>query len=249
MAELITKKGRKAIKKIAEISQLARAIDLMPTGEDFVLRLIEDLVKVAKRVNSISARMNDMLDRYSSIPKEFLLEGFDKILDKLNDINDYAKFAISETTNVLSSTVSSVKDMQDAMNSAASTVASSVMQIGGSISYVAGAMGANVDIASNGKSVMSVEKVREEVMQDVLAGKIPVADMEAEVERRCAILATAAEEEKRKESEGNIVGEDVFGDGEKLDNALSKIDNAKEKADALISVMPSSTTTFVNALQ
>ena len=234
MAELITKKGRKAIKRIAEISHLVWAIDLMPTGEEFVLRLIEDLVKVAKRVNSITTRMNDMLDRYSSIPGEFLLEGFDKILDKLNDINDYAKFAISETTNVLSSTVSSVKDMQDAMNSTSFIVASSVMQIGGGISYVAGAMGANLDIASNGKSVMSVEKVREDVMQDVLAGKIPVADMEAEVERRCAILAAAAEEEKGGDSEGKAVGKDFLGDGEKLDNALTKIDNSKEKTDALV---------------
>ena len=234
MAELITKKGRKAIKRIAEISHLVRAIDLMPTGEEFVLRLIEDLVKVAKRVNSITTRMNDMLDRYSSIPGEFLLEGFDRILDKLNDIDDYAKFAISETTNVLSSTVSSVKDMQNAMNSVSSTVASSVIQIGGSISYVAGAMGANVDIASNGKSVMSVEKVREEVMQDVLAGKIPVADMEAEVERRCAILAAKVKEEKGGDPEGKAVGEDFFGDGEKFANTLTKIDNAKEKADALV---------------
>ena len=35
MAKLITDSGRKAIKKIVQISQCARALSLMPTAEDF----------------------------------------------------------------------------------------------------------------------------------------------------------------------------------------------------------------------
>jgi hypothetical protein len=38
MAELITDSGRKAIIKIAEISQLARALNLMPKPEDFAVK-------------------------------------------------------------------------------------------------------------------------------------------------------------------------------------------------------------------
>ena len=80
MAKLITDSGRKAIKKIVQISQCARALSLMPTAEDFALRLIGDMRLIAKRVNSISTRINEVLDRYSSIPSEFLLKGFDETL-------------------------------------------------------------------------------------------------------------------------------------------------------------------------
>ena len=42
MAKIITDNGRKAIKKIAEISQCARALGLMPTAEGFALRIISN---------------------------------------------------------------------------------------------------------------------------------------------------------------------------------------------------------------
>jgi hypothetical protein len=47
---------------MVQISQCARALSLMPTAEDFALRLIGDMRLIAKRVNSISTRMNDILN-------------------------------------------------------------------------------------------------------------------------------------------------------------------------------------------
>ena len=99
MAELITSAGRKAIKKIAHISQVSRALCLMPTAEDFAMRLIGDMKKITNMMNRISTRINEILDRYSNIPVEFLLKGFDEILKKLDDIDDYTKFAIKPTPN------------------------------------------------------------------------------------------------------------------------------------------------------
>jgi hypothetical protein len=183
MAEIITSSGRKAIKKIAQISQCARALGLMPNAEDFALRIIGDLRFIAKRMNNISIRINDILDRYSAIPAEFLLEGFDELLKKLDDINDYAKFTISETTSVMSSTTSSVKSLSDSLGYATSATTSATLQVGGGLTYSSVAMAANIKMAWGGDE-KSLRRIREDVIAEVVDGKIPVADMEAEIERR-----------------------------------------------------------------
>ena len=91
MAEIITSAGRKAIKKIAQISQVSRALCLMPTAEDFAMRLIGDMKKITNMMNRISTRINEILDRYSNIPGEFLLKGFDEILKKFDDEKPLSK--------------------------------------------------------------------------------------------------------------------------------------------------------------
>lgn len=244
MAEIITENGRKAIKKIAQISQVARAIDLMPTGEEFVLRLIGDLTIIAKRVNSLSSRMYDILDRYASIPTEFLLEGFDEVLDKLNDINDSAKFAISETANLFSSTVSSVKDLTNAIGDATSAVTSATLQIGGGLTYAAVATYSNIEVAmKGGVGTNQVDLIRDEVMKDVIDGKIPVSEMNAEIERRCIEAASPSSkkaedirdwtENAAKESTESI--DDFFDNiGSGLDAANEWIEGVKDGADSVV---------------
>lgn len=181
MAKLITDPMRKAIKKMAQVSQCARALSLMPTAEDFALRLIGDMRIIAKRLNSISTRMNEILDRYSSIPGEFLLKGFDEILKKLDDINDYAKFAIKETSDVMSSTVKTAQEMTEALGSAVSTATSATLQIGGGLSYGVVAMSANLKLAmtGNGRRVMT-----NDVVQDAVDGSVSMTGMSDEIENR-----------------------------------------------------------------
>ena len=242
MAEIITSSGRKAIKKIAQISQCVRAIGLMPTPEDFALRIIGDLRIIAKRLNNISMRINDILDRYSSIPAEFLLEGFDELVKKLDDINDYSKFAIAETTSVLSSTASSIKSLSDSLGYATATVTSATLQVGGGLTYGSVAMAANIKYALGGDE-KSIERIREEVIKEVVDGKIPVAEMEAEIERRVQQSIGEMDDAAKSikdwtvnaagKSTGSINGAfDKVGGG--IDNAIDWIDNAKNAADKAI---------------
>lgn len=242
MAKIITDTGRKAIKKMAQISQCARAIGLMPTPEDFALRIIGDLRIIANKMNSISTRINDILDRYSAIPAEFLLEGFDEILKKLDDINDYAKFAISETANVMSSTTSSVKDLSDALGDAISMTTSATLQVGGGLTYGAVATAANIRLAWGGDE-KSIEKIREEVVADIVAGKVAVADMDAEIEKRMQSSVGGIDgvansirdwtENAAAVSTGKIDG--AFDDvGGGLEKAMDWIDGTKEGADKIV---------------
>ena len=240
MAKIITDNGRKAIKKIAQISQCARVLGLMPTAEDFAMRIIGDLRTITRRMNSISTRINDILDRYSAIPAEFLLEGFDLVLKKLDDINDYAKYAIAETTNVMSSTISSVNELSDALGDAVSSTTSATLQIGGGLAYGAVAMSANIKLAFTGDHRVLLT---EAVANDVASGKVPVADMEAEIERRIREnvggMDDAAKsirdwtETSTSKSVESI--DDFFGDiGGGLDKASNWIDKTKGAADKVV---------------
>ena len=164
MAELITKEMRIAIKTMASISQCTRVLGLTPTPEAFATRLIGDMKFIAKRINSISTRIDGMLDKYSSIPTEFLLEGFDVILDRLRDMDDYAKFAISETESLMTTVTKSVKEVTDGIGSAfsddsgvISKSSSAVLQVGGELSYAASALGANLKLTIGGDGNRIVE--------------------------------------------------------------------------------------------
>ena len=240
MAKLITDTGRKAIKKMVQISQCARALSLMPTPEDFALRLIGDMRLIAKRINSISTRINEILDRYSSIPGEFLLKGFDEVLEKLDNINDYTKFTIQETADVMSSTTKSVKELTDALGSAVSATTSASLQIGGGLSYGAVAMSANIKLAITGNGR---RRIAEDVAQDVVDGKIHPSQVEAEIERRinqkvggmddkAQSIRDNIENAASKSTEG-IDG--FFGAGSSgLEQAVEWIDKQKEGADKIV---------------
>lgn len=158
MAKLITDSGRKAIKKMVEISQCARALGLMPTAEDFALRLIGDMKIIARRVNSLSLKINEMLDKYSSIPGEFLLKGFDEILEKLENVNDYAKFTINETTGVVTTTLGTSKSITESVGSATSAITSASLQIGGGLTYGASVIG---DFVKSGSISDKTQGIRE----------------------------------------------------------------------------------------
>jgi gas vesicle protein len=181
MAEIITTNTRKAIKKMAEITQLSNALCLMPKAEDFAIMLIGDMRKISDMINRISIRINDVLQRYSDIPVEFLLKGFDEILERLDNINVYAKYAIAETTEVMSNVVNSVGYATDSVGNALSTVTSATLQIGGGLSYGAVAMGANITLAvsGNGRRVMTNDVVR-----DAVDGELSMEKMKNEFENR-----------------------------------------------------------------
>lgn len=240
MAKIITDSGRKAIKKMAQISQCARALGLMPKSEDFALRIIGDLRILTKKMNSISIRINDILDRYSAIPSEFLLEGFDIILKQLDDINDYAKFTISETTSVMSSTTSSANNLSDALGSAISTVTSAPLQIGGGLGYGFVAMGANIKLAWNGKAR---EILTENVANDIASGKVAIEDMEAEFETRIREgageiddVANAIKDWTKTSTSKSVNSVNNFFDnvGGGFDNSIEWIDKIKGGGDKIV---------------
>ena len=240
MAELITSAGRKSIKKIAQISQVSRALSLMPTAEDFAMRLIGDMKKITNMMNRISTRINEILDRYSNIPSEFLLKGFDEILKKLHDIDDYTKFAIKETIDVMSSTVKSTQEITGALGSAVSEITSATLQIGGGLTYGAIAMSANITLAVTGNGRRSMTN---DVVQDVINGEVPIDEMDEEFENRIDSkvggmdsVADAIRDWTEGAASKSTESIDAFFEnaGNGMDTALDWISETKENADGVV---------------
>ena len=65
MAKLITDGTRKSIKNMVYVSQCARTLSLMPSAENFAMRLMGDMRIVNRKLNNISIRINEILDKYS----------------------------------------------------------------------------------------------------------------------------------------------------------------------------------------
>jgi gas vesicle protein len=240
MAKLITDPTRKAIKKMAQISQCVRALSLMPTAEDFAMRLIGDMRNIARMINNVSTRINDILDRYSSIPGEFLLKGFDEILDRLDDINDYAKFAIKETSDVMSTTVKSAQEMTSALGSAVSATTSAALQIGGGLSYGTIAMGANIKLAMTGNGKRSIAN---SVVEDTIDGKVSLTGMDAEIKNRIKNevgtmddLANSIRDWTQNSATNSSESISSFFEnaGSGIDGAVNWIDDKKNAADAVV---------------
>ena len=127
--ELINNPTRKAIKTMVYVSQCARALTLMPTPEDFAMRLVGDLRIIARMVNRISVRINEILDRYSAIPSEFLISGVDELYRNLDGAEGYTNDAIRNILNGVSP--NRVTTNLGSVNS----ITSASLQIGGGLTY------------------------------------------------------------------------------------------------------------------
>ena len=150
MAKLITDGTRKAIKNMVYVSQCARTLSLMPSAENFAMRLIGDMIIVNRKLNNISIRINEILDKYSSMPSDSLHEGFEETLNSIGNASDYTKLAIEDTSDAMTSNDKSSQEIGDALDSAVSSNTSASLQIGGGLTYGSIAIGNNIKLAMTG---------------------------------------------------------------------------------------------------
>ena len=227
---IIKESGRKALKKMAEISKCVEAIGLMPTPEEFALMLIEDLRVIAKRLNDAITKLNGMMDKYASIPAEFLLRGFDEVLEKLNQLNDFTKKTISDATEVFTSTLDSAKSIANALGSATSTLVSAALQVGGGITYAGASLGVGLKLAMSGEGKRSIE---DDVIRDVASGKISEKDLEDGIKRYIETETERRYSEHVEQETGDIQdwADDVRdATVEATTNATTAIDNGIAEA-------------------
>lgn len=227
---IIKESGRKALKKMAEISKCVEAIGLMPTSEEFALMLIDDLKVIAKRLNDAITKLNGMMDKYASIPAEFLLKGFDEVLEKLNQLNDFTKKTISDATEVFTSTLDSAKGITNAVGSATSTLVSAALQVGGGITYAGASLGVGLKLAMSGEGKRSIE---DDIIRDVASGKISEKDLEDGIKR---YIETETERRYSEHVEQETGGLQEWADDvkdatvEATTNATTAIDNGIAEA-------------------
>lgn len=234
MAEIITKPMRIALKKMAQVSQCVRVVGLLPTPEQFAIALMGDMRIIANRVNGISTKINDVLDRYSSIPGEFLLEGFDDVLDKLGNISDYAKIAITETTNILNSAGQNVRNITDSVGSAVSSSTSAVLQIGSGVTNEVVALGSNLKLSMTGDGSRTILNDTKQDGVDVVVDKVDdkLNDVNEKVDEVGGAIKDWTDTATTKTKE--TVDELLSDAGKGVDDVLNSIGDVKDKADKVV---------------
>ena len=140
----------------------------------------------------------------------------------------------------MTSTVKTTQEMTDALGSAVSGATSATLQIGGGLTYGTIAMGANIKLAmtGNGRRVMT-----NEVVQDVVDGKVPITGMEEEIENRIKnevgkmddLAYTIRDWTENSATKSTESIDEFFGKaGSGIDGALEWIDEKKTNADAVV---------------
>lgn len=99
---------RKAIKKIAYISQIAKSISLLPTPQDFTVQVISETNLIMGKIMNFSNRINSMLEDYSNFPADW----FDGIGDMFDVVSQKADLVAEDVNNFLDD----VDEMTDAID-------------------------------------------------------------------------------------------------------------------------------------
>ena len=130
---------RKAIKIMAVGAQTAQILYLMPKPQDFVTRIVGDVVYLSSRLTKLSEDMDRLLDSYTDIPTNYLMTQMNSLTGSLtgitNRLNIYGQNAINQTfglaenaTNIITELTGSAIDTTGELTTAIVNLGSAVAQ-------------------------------------------------------------------------------------------------------------------------
>ena len=130
---------RKAIKIMAVGAQTAQILYLMPKPQDFVTRIVGDVVYLSSRLTKLSEDMDRLLDSYTDIPTNYLMTQMNSLTGSLtgitNRLNVYGQNAINQTfglaenaTNIITELTGSAIDTTGELTTAIVNLGSAVAQ-------------------------------------------------------------------------------------------------------------------------
>lgn len=89
---------RKAIKKMAYISQIANCVNQLPSSEEFATQVLSEVTVLMGKIKDFSIRINDMMEAYTNFPADFLTESTNNIMGTLTN---YANVATDATQGMV----------------------------------------------------------------------------------------------------------------------------------------------------
>ena len=118
MAELINAGMRRAIKSMCTVAQIAKYIDMMPKPQDFVDRVIGDVVYISAQVKRLSESLNRLLDEYANVPFEYLQDQLSELSSLAttlsNSAMDFARMGVENTIGLAENTMQQITELSTA---------------------------------------------------------------------------------------------------------------------------------------
>ena len=149
--EVINVGMRKSIKTMCAVAQTAQFISLMPKPQDFVLRVIDDVVYLSSQVKVLSDEMNRLLDAYADVPVNYLMTQMNSITGSLtsivNKVSDFSATMVDQTIGLAENTSQMVTDLTGAAIDTAGALTGAVVNLGSAVAQTPAYLLSQSDIA------------------------------------------------------------------------------------------------------
>lgn len=135
--ELINSGMRKGIKSMCVVCQTAQFVSLMPKPQDFVTRIVGDVVYLSAQVKTLSDNMNKLLDSYANIPTDYLMTQMNSITGSLTNITDrvstYAQNAVNQSIGLAENTAQMISELTGTVIDTTGAVVGAVTGVGSAV--------------------------------------------------------------------------------------------------------------------
>ena len=151
--EVINAGMRKGIKAMAVVAQTAQFVSLMPKPQDFVMRVVGDVVYLSAQINKLSDEMNKMLDAYADIPTNYLMTQMNSITGSLtnitNRISTFSQNAVNQTIGFAENTVQTVTELTGTVIDTTGAVTNAVIGMTSAVAETGTNLVGQFDVASD----------------------------------------------------------------------------------------------------
>lgn len=135
--EVINAGMRKGIKIMCVVAQTAQFVSLMPKPQDFVTRIVGDVVYLSSLIQKLSDDMNKLLDSYAEIPGNYLMTQMNSITGSLsnitNRVNTFAQSGIDQVMGFGKNTLDMVSELTGTVIDAAGSATKAVAGLGSAV--------------------------------------------------------------------------------------------------------------------
>ena len=149
--EVINAGMRKGIKIMCVVAQTAQFVSLMPKPQDFVTRIVGDVVYLSSLIQKLSDDMNKLLDSYAEIPGNYLMTQMNSITGSLsnitNRVNTFAQSGIDQIMGLGENTLGMVSELTGTVIDAAGSATKAVVGLGSAVAETSTNILGNTDVA------------------------------------------------------------------------------------------------------
>lgn len=85
-AKYIKQPIRKALKKIAYVSQIAKCVTLIPSPEEFTTQVIGEVITMMGKIRNLTDRINTIVESYSTFPMDYLTDATNNVMGALSSV-------------------------------------------------------------------------------------------------------------------------------------------------------------------
>jgi len=153
MADVINSSAKKVIKGMVITCQTARFVSLMPKPQDFITRIVGDVVYLSAEVQKLSDEINRLLEQYSQIPVNYLMTQVNSITGSMSRIvdrtNTYVQTGVNNLMGLGENTMDMISELTGDTIDIVGETSKMVTSFGSTIAHTSSAILGKTETANN----------------------------------------------------------------------------------------------------